>query len=83
MPPAAILLLLAYTVTDGDTLRAGDVGGRSWGIDLLEMNEPAGHAAKAALAHLTNGAELHYEAKGIDRYTAGSWHAMNRQMIAI
>jgi len=65
---AAILLLLSYTVTDGDTLRAGDVGIRLWGIDAAEMHDPGGPEAKAALARLTSGAELRCEVKGGDRY---------------
>ncbi len=67
-PAAAMLILLSYTVTDGDTLRADGVGIRLWGIDAPEPDEPGGPEARAALQAFTAGAELRCEVKGTDRY---------------
>lgn len=55
---AALLILLSYTVTDGDTLRADGVGIRLWGIDAPEPDEPGGPEATAAMRHLTDGRDL-------------------------
>jgi endonuclease YncB( thermonuclease family) len=65
---ALILTLTAYSVTDGDTLRAGEVRIRLWGIDAPEPGEPGGHAAAAALEALTGGRVLRCEALDRDRW---------------
>lgn len=65
---AALLILLSYTVVDGDTLRANGVGIRLWGIDAPERKEAGGPEAMAAMERLTAGAELRCEVKDVDPY---------------
>jgi len=65
---AAILILTAYTITDGDTLRAGDVRIRLWGIDAPETKDPGGVAATAALVRITAGQDLRCAPVDVDRY---------------
>ena len=65
---AAVLLLLSYTVTDGDTLRSNGVGVRLWGINAAEKDEPGGRAARRALRRVTNGQKLTCEPVGADSY---------------
>jgi endonuclease YncB( thermonuclease family) len=47
-----------FSITDGDTIRAGDLRLRVWGIDAPEIDTAAGPAARAALQSLTHGADL-------------------------
>lgn len=67
-PAAAILILIGYTVVDGDTLDAGGVGIRLWGIDAPERDEPGADAATDALRAITGGVELRCDLVGADRY---------------
>jgi len=65
---AIVLTILSYTVTDGDTLRANDIGVRLWGIDAPEMSEVGGAAAKRGLRQLTGRDQLTCNVKDTDRY---------------
>jgi endonuclease YncB( thermonuclease family) len=64
----AILILTAYLVIDGDTLKADDFKVRIWGIDAPELSEPAGAASHAALVAVTDGQTLTCAPKYLDRY---------------
>lgn len=79
-------LLLACTVTDGDTIRCGDERIRLTGIDAPEMGrcparrrcvEGDGPASKAALEAAVAGAELRIVRLGVDFYgrTLGAVYA--------
>lgn len=68
MTSHALLILLSFTITDGDTIRAGDVRVRLWGIDAPEMSEAGGQAAKQHLRRITAGQELRCEVVDVDRY---------------
>jgi endonuclease YncB( thermonuclease family) len=46
---SAVLILAAVTVTDGDTLRGGDLRVRLWGIDAPELKAEGGPASNEAL----------------------------------
>ncbi len=65
---AICLLAGHFTITDGDTIRAGDLRIRIWGVDAPEMAHPGGSASRSALIQLTHGTGLSCEAKGSDRY---------------
>ncbi|SIO36146.1 nuclease homologue [Rhodovulum sp. ES.010] len=65
---AALLMLTAYTIVDGDTLSAGDTGIRLWGIDAPERGEDGAAAATAALADLAGAGPLRCEVKDVDPY---------------
>lgn len=65
---SAVLILAAVTVTDGDTLRSGDLRVRLWGIDAPELDERGGSAAKETLIRIVSGQNLICEVKGTDRY---------------
>ena len=62
------LCFAAVTVTDGDTLRAGDLRLRLWGIDAAEAHRPGGPEATAAMLGLVAGHPLACEDLGLDRY---------------
>jgi endonuclease YncB( thermonuclease family) len=61
-------------VVEGDTLIAGQVHYRLWGIEAPDMNQvcadgwPAGAEAKRALEALVAGRRVVCEARGYDRY---------------
>lgn len=65
---ALVLVISTYTVTDGDTLKASDIGIRLWGIDAPEMSETGGAAAKRGLSQLTGREQLTCNVKDTDRY---------------
>ena len=65
---AAILLILSYTITDGDTLDADGLGVRLWGIDAPEQREDGGAQARDALVRITAGQDLRCIVTGADRY---------------
>jgi endonuclease YncB( thermonuclease family) len=50
-----ILVFLACTVTDGDTLRCGQERIRIWGLDAPELSQRGGEASKRYLRSLTTG----------------------------
>lgn len=62
------LTLTSYTITDGDTVRSGDMRLRIWGIDAPEMARAGGQESAEALTKLTAGQELRCEEMDRDRY---------------
>lgn len=69
MTPLALALALSgLLATDGDTMRAGDLRIRIWGIDAPERGEPGYRASTEALRSLITGRTLQCEAVDIDRY---------------
>ncbi len=74
--PAATLadyLVGRATVTDGETIRMGDVRIRLWGIDAPERDQtcgdlPAGRMATGALAHVIGDRPVSCESVDTDRY---------------
>jgi endonuclease YncB( thermonuclease family) len=64
----------AQTITDGDTLKQGDVTYRLWGIDAPEAKQvcpdgwPAGSLATSRLQALTAGRSVVCQEKDRDRY---------------
>lgn len=69
MTPLALSLLLSgFIVTDGDTMRAGDLRIRIFGIDAPERSDPGGPAATEALRGLIEGRTLDCEEMDLDRY---------------
>ena len=69
MTPLALALLLSGLIaTDGDTMRAGDLRIRIWGIDAPERGDPGGARATEALRSLITGQRLTCEDMGPDRY---------------
>lgn len=75
-PLALVAAITAFSVTDGDTIRAGDERMRLCGIDAPEVanfgrpGEPGGDEATAHLRALTAGREVAVYAtpQGRDRY---------------
>lgn len=65
---ALCLAASSYSITDGDTLRFGDLRIRLWGIDAPEPHRPGGLEARAALVALTAGLPLACEVVDIDSY---------------
>jgi endonuclease YncB( thermonuclease family) len=65
---AALCLVAAYAVHDGDTLTREGPNVRLWGIDSPEMREPGGEAARAFLDALTAGQPLACRYEATDRY---------------
>jgi endonuclease YncB( thermonuclease family) len=63
-----LLILSTISVTDGDTLRSGDLRVRLWGIDAPEMDEHGGSAATEALRGIISGQDLTCQVTGTDRY---------------
>ena len=75
----------SVTITDGDTLRFGDVRVRLIGMDALEARQtckldgeryPCGTSAAEALREIIAGRDVRCEHKGLDRYgrTLGDWY---------
>jgi endonuclease YncB( thermonuclease family) len=64
----ALCLSALLTVTDGDTVRDGDLRVRLWGIDAPELREPGGKASRAALVAIIDGQPLSCDVMDIDRY---------------
>ncbi|AXC50025.1 thermonuclease family protein [Paracoccus suum] len=64
----AALCLIGALAVDGDTLRAGDLRVRIWGIDAPERMDPYGPASSAAMAALIDGKVLACDDRGPDRY---------------
>jgi len=65
---SAMLIVTTITVTDGDTLRSGDLRIRLWGIDAPELKDDGGPEAKQALADLTNGQPLVCDVVDVGKY---------------
>ena len=65
---AALFVLTSYSITDGDTIRSGDLRVRIWGIDAPEPGKPGGQASTEALTMLTSGQKLTCEEMDVDRY---------------
>jgi endonuclease YncB( thermonuclease family) len=55
-------------VIDGDTLAAGDIRIRIWGIDAPEIAQQQGPAAKLHLKSLVAGKAVHVKPRSIDQY---------------
>ena len=67
-PLALALFLTGLIATDGDTMRAGDVKIRLWGIDAPERGDPGYRASKDALRDLIEGQTLACDEMYLDRY---------------
>ena len=65
---SALLIVTTIAVTDGDTLRSGDLRIRLWGIDAPELKDAGGPEAKQALADLTNGQPLVCDVVDVGKY---------------
>lgn len=66
---AICLAVAAISVTDGDTLRAGELRLRLWGIDAPEMDTAAGPASRRVLqAILARSEGLACDDRGPDRF---------------
>ena len=65
---ATLIALTSYSITDGDTIRSGDLRLRIWGIDAPEKGRPGGQAATEALTGITAGQPLACEEMDVDRY---------------
>lgn len=63
---ALCLIAGSFSAIDGDTIRAGDLHLRLWGIDAPELSHPSGAAARQALISLIAGQDLSCERKGHD-----------------
>ena len=65
---AVLFSLSSYGITDGDTLRSGQLKVRLWGIDAPESHTAAGRRATRALQRVTGGKRLNCEPVDTDRY---------------
>lgn len=64
----ALLILSAFSITDGDTFRSGDLRIRLWGIDAPELKDHGGPEARQALADLTVGQPLVCDVVNVGKY---------------
>lgn len=64
----AICLTAALTVTDGDTIRDGNLRVRLWGIDAPELDTRRGPASRAHLRQLIDGKTVACDPRDTDRY---------------
>ena len=53
-----VLVFLACTATDGDTLRCGNERIRLWSLDAPELHQKGGEASKQYLRRLTTGRQV-------------------------
>ena len=65
---AAVFIITAFFVVDGDTLETGNQKIRLWGIDAPEAKRPGGESAKRALIAIIDGNPLTCEKVDVDRY---------------